>query len=252
MRAVTLLTVLAVMAAALPIAAQEQEPGLVAKVLRISVEPAQVLRFEQALREHLALHERAADSWAWHAWQVVNGQDHGQYLLRSHGHRWQDFDDHAAASDLDAADFVAHVAPYARSITSTLEVVEPAISSWSRDAARPNLVELVTYSIRFDGSRDFLHVVDKVHRAATQVRPGVQYVWSTTVNGSNGPTMTLAIPHTSWAELDRRANQVWDALREVYGEAEAELLRRLLAASIADQRSSILRYREDLSYQPGG
>jgi hypothetical protein len=62
-------------------------------------------QFEEALRQHLAFHRTNGDPWAWHTWQIVNGDMLGQYYLRTHGHQWRDFDANAELRRSDWSDF---------------------------------------------------------------------------------------------------------------------------------------------------
>jgi hypothetical protein len=255
MRQTKVLLVVAVLSTlAVAAVAQEESPGLVSKIYLVIVEPGDTLRFEAAFREHMQLHEKNNDSWSWHTWQIVNGEHFGQFLIRSHGHSWKDFDEHAEARRLDLADFMAHVAPHIKEISSTLEVFEPSISNWSDEDSRPQLVEMIRFSLHYAATEDFLGVIEKVHRAVREKDPSADYAWSTTVNGSDGPTMTLAVPRSGWADYAAGgdAASLWQMVEEVHGADEARALRETLGRSIRSQKSSVIQFRADLSYQAGG
>jgi hypothetical protein len=254
MRRAKVLLVLSILwVAAATAVAQEESPGLVSKIHLVIVEPGDTLEFEAAFREHLQLHKANNDPWSWHTWQIVNGEHFGQFLIRSHGHNWKDFDEHAEARRLDLADFMTHVAPHIEKISSTLEVLEPSISNWSDEDSRPELVEMTRFWLHYGASDDFLEVVQKIHRAVRSKDPSADYAWSTTVNGSEGPTMTLAVPLSGWADYaDNDEASVWEILEEVYGVDEGKALRDKLGRSIRSQKSSVIQFRADLSYEAGG
>ncbi len=244
----TLLAVLLV--TALPAGGQQVSPGLVSRIIRVEVDPGSILAFEAALREHMGLHAQNNDPWAWYTWQVVNGDRIGDFLIRSHGHHWQDFDRRSQVEELDLADLLANVAPHIRSMSSTLEVFEPSISNWPDDVGRPAMVELSRFWLTYEGVSEFVHVLQRVHRAVEEKDPSIQFAWSTTANGSEGPAMTLAVPRGSWEEFASDRSQIWKMVEEVHGETEARLLRATIGRAIRAASSSIIRYRADLSYEP--
>lgn len=233
-----------------PVAAQDDPPGLVAKSYTIDVTPGEVLEFETALREHLAAGVVNHDPWAWYTWQVVVGQDFGQYIIRSNGHQWQEFDARAELDRLARADLMATVARHVSSISSTLDSFEPAISNWPADLERPSLVEVTRYELIHGGTRDFLAAVEKIHRAVLDKDPSRYYGWLTTVTGADGPTMTLAVPHANWAAFEPNQPPLWKIVEEVYGETEARSIRDAIERTINSTSSSVLKLREDLSYEP--
>jgi hypothetical protein len=242
--------VAAVIGVVQPIAAQDDAPGLVAKSYTIDVKPAEVLQFEAALREHLAAGVVNHDPWAWHTWQVIIGQDFGQYIIRSNGHQWRGFDARAELDRLARADLMATVARHATSISSTLDMFEPALSNWPADLERPALVAVTRYELTYGGTRDFVAAVEKIHRAVLDRASSRHYGWLTTVNGSEGPTMTLAVPHANWSDFEPSQPPLWQIVEQVHGEAEAQSVRDTIERTIRSTSSSVLKLREDLSYEP--
>jgi hypothetical protein len=235
---------------ALPAAAQVELPGLMTKSFTIDVEPGEVLQFEAALREHLTAGVANQDPWAWYTWQVIVGQDFGQYIVRSHGHQWQEFDARAELDRLGRADFLATVAGHTKSIASTIEKFEPKISNWPPDLERPALVSATRYELTFGGVRGFVAAVEKLHRAVAEKDPERHYAWLTTVSGSEGPTMILAVPRENWADFEPSQPPLWEIVEQVYGEAEAQEIRDTIGRAVRSTSSSVLRLREDLSYEP--
>lgn len=242
--------IVAMIGTALPAVAQVDPPGLVAKSFTIDVKPSEVLAFETALREHLVAGVAHRDPWAWHTWQVIVGQDFGQYIIRSNGHRWQEFDARADLDRLARADLMATVARHTSSISSALDMFEPAISNWPADLERPAYVAVTRFQLKVGGTRDFLAAVEKVHRAVAEREPTRHYGWLTTVSGSNGPTMMLAVPHADWSDFEPARPPLWDIVGDVYGEAEAQSIRDAIERSVSSVSDFVLMLREDLSYEP--
>ncbi len=233
-----------------PVAAQDAVPGPITKSYQVTVKLDRFLQFEDAYRQHLQWHGKNNDNWAWHTWQVVSGQNLGQYIIRSHGHNWEDFDQEAALRQSEWADILTHVAPNLEIMTSSLETYEPQLSNWPADLARPALVEMTRFEIAFDGVQEFRQAIAKIQRAVLERAPDRHFAWLRTVNGSNGPTMVLAIPRASWADFKPADKPLWSLMEEVYGEAETTAIQKAIGGSIRSQNSFVVTYRADLSYTP--
>jgi hypothetical protein len=233
-----------------PAAAQDDAPGLITKSFKVEVKHDSFLQFEDAYRQHLQWHQKNEDSWGWHTWQIVNGEDLGQYLILSHGHRWQDFDADSAMRRSEWADFSTHIAPHLAAMSSKLESFEPAISNWPEGGDRPGLVELARFELTYEGFRNFRQAITKIHNAVVVKDPDRHFAWFTTVNGSNGPEMTLAIPHADWASFRPDETPLWTLIAEVHGQDEATALQKNIGESVRSQTTFVVEYRADLSYQP--
>ena len=251
MSRINLVIITALLAVAVaPVGAQEEPAGLISKSFTVDVKPDSFLQFEDAYRQHLQWHEKNGDGWAWNTWQVVNGANLGRYLLLSHGHRWADFDADAAMRQSEWADLLTHVAPLLEDMSSSLETFEPALSNWPVELAQPQLVEITEFELSFDGFRDFRAAIAKIRQAVVERDAARHYAWFTTLNGSDGPEMTLAVPRSSWSEFEPRETPLWSLVTDVYGEEEAETIRGVIATTVRRQQSYIVRYREDLSFRP--
>lgn len=235
---------------AVPAAADEPQPGPLAKSILLLVKPDRFPQFEEALRQHLGFHRTNHDPWAWHTWQIVNGDNLGQYYLRTHGHQWQDFDANADLRRTDWADFLANVAPHLQSMSSTISTVEPGLSRWPAELARPALVAVTRFELTYDGFREFRAAVEKVHAAVVASGRERHYAWLRTVNGAGGPEMTLLVPLAGWAELEPRQPPLATVIEQLYGAEAATALEQTIGATVRSISTSVVAYREDLSYQP--
>jgi len=233
-----------------PLAAQDVDPGLIAKSYQVTVKLDRFLQFEDAYRQHLQWHGKNGDDWAWHTWQVVSGQNLGQYIIRSHGHNWADFDRDTAMRRSEWADILTHIAPHLEKMTSSMETYEPQLSNWPVDSAVPALVEMTRFEISYDGVQDFRQAIAKIRSAVMEKAPDRHFAWLRTVNGSNGPTMVLAVPRASWSEFEPAATPLWSLMEEVYGPTETALIQQAIGQSIRSQHSFVVEYRADLSFVP--
>lgn len=233
-----------------PAAAQEESPGLISRTFTVEVRLDSILGFEDAYRQHLQWHEKNGDGWAWNTWQVVNGANLGRYLLLSHGHRWADFDSNPDMRQAEWADFLTHVAPHLDGLSSSLQTFEPALSNWPGEMAQPQLVEITEYQLTFEGFRDFRAAIAKIRQAVVDKDPTRHFAWFSTLNGSPGPKMILAVPRGAWADFEPDEVPLWSLVSDAYGEPEAESMRRTIATTVDRQESYVVRYREDLSFRP--
>ena len=244
--ALALLTVLAAVAAG----ADEPQPGLLDESILLVIRMDRFPQFEEALRQHLAFHRTNLDPWAWHTWQVVTGDNLGHYYLRTHGHKWQDFDAHAELRRSDWADFLANVAPHLQSMSSTISTLEPSLSSWPPELARAELVSITRFELAYDGFRAFRAAIEKIHSAVSTTERKRHYAWTSAVSGSDGPVMTLLVPLAGWADLEPRQPPLATVIEQVYGADAAASLERTIGSTVRAVSSSVVAYREDLSYQP--
>ena len=235
---------------ALAAAADEPQPGPLAKSIQLVVKPDRFPQFEEALRQHLAFHRTNQDPWAWHTWQVVNGDTLGQYILRTHGHQWRDFDANADLRRSDWADFLANVAPH-------LEVdVElhldprawPVPLAGGAGTPHPRIDHPLRAELRG------LPRVPRRRREGPRRRVG------------RGAGPSLCVDHHrqrrertrddsaraagSVAELEARQPPLWSLVEQRYGAEAAADLERTIGSTVRSISSSVVVYREDLSYQP--
>jgi hypothetical protein len=231
-------------------AAEEPQPGPLAKSILLVVKPDRYPQFEEALRLHLSFHRTNQDPWAWHTWQVVNGDELGAYYLRTHGRHWRDFDANPDLRRSDWADFLANVAPHLESMSSSIATLEPGLSNWPPGVARPALVSITRFELSPQGFREFRTAVETIHTALKERAPERHYAWTSTLNGSSGPEMTLLVPFASWAEMEPRQPPVASLVEQLYGAEAAAALERTIGSTVRSLSSSLVVYREDLSYQP--
>jgi len=106
------------------------------------------------------------------------------------------------------------------------------------------------FELRSDGYREFRAALGKIHAAMSDKAPDRYYAWSSTLNGSAGPEMTLLVPLARWAELEQRQPTVWQVIEDVYGAEQAAALREAIGTSVRTAHSEVVAYRGDLSYEP--
>lgn len=244
------LVVLSLLLLALPVLAQD-EPGTLARGFFLTIKPGMTQQFEAAYKQHIAWHRQQNDTWTWHTWQYETGERLGQYLVRTPGHHWEDFDAHAEFSAADTADFVAGAGQYVESVSSTFSRVLPKVSRWPEGDARPAFVEVLTFRLRYGAGREFNYAIKKINEAINKSDWPVHYAWLTTVSGGELGTYTLVLPHKNWAGFKDPEKSFPAMLEEVYGRVGAGKVLKAFTKSVLSESSQIARFRPDLSYTPG-
>jgi len=249
------LIVMTVCSIAIPLVAQEEEKpaSMVAKNHYVTVNSGQALAFEAAYKGHLEWHANKNDTWYWHTWQIANGQNIGQYIIRTGNHTWADFDEHAEFSKEDSAHYLENVSGYVKKLSSTMVVAVPDISKWPDDYGIPTMVDVNVFQINNQYSQAFYHTMEKIHKAIVEKEMPFTYSWSFVASGSEGPgeTWIMVFPFKSWAEYGASWEPAfWKMVEEVYGDYETDLIRKTMNKAIVHQENFMAAYRADLSYNP--
>lgn len=249
------LIVMTVCAIAIPLVAQEEEKPapMVAKNHYVTVNSGQALEFEAAYKGHLEWHANKNDTWYWHTWQIANGQNLGQYIIRTGNHTWADFDEHAEFSKEDSAHYLENVSGYVKKLSSTMVVAVPDISKWPDDYGIPTMVDVNVFQVSSQYSQAFYNAMEKIHKAIVEKEMPFTYSWSFVANGGEGPgeTWIMVFPFKSWTEYGASWEpNFWKMVEEVYGDYETDLIRKTMNKAIVHQENFMAAYRADLSYNP--
>ncbi len=244
------LVVLSLLLLALPVLAQD-EPGTLARGFFLTIKPGMTQQFEEAYKQHIAWHRQQNDTWTWHTWQYETGAQLGQYVVRTPGHHWEDFDAHAEFNAADAADFFAGPGQYVGSASSVFSRLLPKVSRWPEGDAIPAFVEVLTFRLRYGSGREFNYAIKKVTEAINKSDWPVHYAWLTTLRGGEFGTYILVLPHENWADFKEPEKPFEAMLEEVYGRVEADKVLKAFTKAVRSESSQIARFRPDLSYMPG-
>jgi hypothetical protein len=248
------LIMLTIVAIAAPLMAQEEgSPPMVAENFFVTTDPGLALEFESAYRDHMEWHAQENDTWYWHTWQIVSGNNVGQYIVRSGNHAWADFDEHAEFASDDWAHFQSNVAKYVKEMSSTMVVSDPDISNWPDDYGIPTMVDVTVFQVNNEYDRAFYHTIKKLHAAIIDKEMPFTYAWSFVASGGEGPgpTWVMVFPFKNWAEYGASWEpRFWQMVEEVYGDFETDLIRKMMNKAIVHGENYMVAYRPDLSYNP--
>lgn len=233
------------------VAMAQQDSDGIAQGFLIKPKPGMAQKFEEAYKAHVEWHRQQGDDWTWDTWQFETGEQIGQYIVRTGGHSWEDFDAKSEFREKDGDHYTANVAQYVESITGWFTRSRYDLSRLPEDDAGPfPLITVTEYRLNPGKGGDFNYVMGKVAEAAkTTNRPGY-YVVVQGAMGTNGPTRSIVGLEKNWAGFKPGEKSIREMMEEVYGLSESDSLRETFWKSVHSYQTNVLRYRADLSYQP--
>jgi len=245
------LALVSVLLLALPAVAQE-EPGVISQVYVVKPKAGMTQQFEEALKQHRDWLRQQNETWTWRVWQTVAGEDLGQYVIGSSGHRFEDFDAHAELAQANRARWIANVAQYVESISGSLRVYRADISRPPERGAPISLIWVSEIHLHVGTEDTFNYAAKKIDEAIEKTNWPVHYSWSQVIAGGPTPKFILVEPSENWAGFKGPEKRFRVMLEEAYGREEAEALLKLFREITKSETSRISSYRPDLSYVPAG
>ena len=204
--------------------------------------------FESALRDHIEWRKANGETWNWTTYQVVTGPNQGDYVVRSGGHTWADFDEYDAGfGPVGGLAYNATVLPLTASASMTITASDTTRMRLPDDLDEYNLLNVVTWTLVPGREGAFNEAIDKYHAAITEVDAPMYYVFINPVAGSTGPSMTLVIFEKNWAGFAEEDPTMNEIMTEKYGEDGFAEIVEQITSSIVSEETQIARLRRDLS-----
>ncbi len=208
--------------------------------------------FESALKQHVEWRMQNNDPWSWTTYQVIQGDNLGDFVVRSADHGWADFDAYDAGfGPKGSVQFLATVGPLMESETSSITALDTAHVRLPEDLAAITLIQVITYQVKPDQGQKFNEAIGKIHDAIVKKDYPVHYVFVNQVVGGAGPAVTLVVLFENWAAFEDPDQPMAALLAEVYGQEEAGKIFEEFSGSFTSVESSVLRVRPDLSVTSG-
>lgn len=209
--------------------------------------------FDAALERHMEWRADQGDPWGWHVYQVVQGKHAGDYVVRSGGHSWSDFDSYRSGFGQEAGDhFGAHVAPLIEKHKNYIEAVDTATVRWPEAMDDPALIEVTTYELKPGMAEQWWSAAEKFHEAIVQEdAEGYHYALTYPEAGSGGWARVVS-PHENWADFEDPPRSFEELMTAVHGEEEAQQIFEDFSSATSSFHTMVLRYRPDLSIEASG
>lgn len=225
--------------------AQDQDFAI---LYRLVPEAGTAAAFDAAIAEHAQWRRDEGDSWIWDLYQVVMGNDLGTYFARSPGHAWADIDAYDAGfGPRGGAHFERTVGPHLADNSNMITRARDEVLRLPEDPGEMRLFWLTVYRVKPGQMSEFWELVGQYHEAIVQADVPIHYSIHGVVAGGSGPEVHLVGLHRNWADFEMPDPNIYQALRDAYGEEEAEEIGRRFADTIESMENMVLRYRPDLS-----
>jgi len=223
-----------------------------AKVYWVKVKDGDSQAFQNALKQHAQWRMENGDPWSWNVYQVINGKNMGDFIIRSGGHSWADFDSYQDFNAKGSAEFGKTVSPYIAQITSLISANDTTLVNWYPNDDQVNLIQAYDYKLKPGHGMDFFNAI-KAYGEAIKKEGRKDYfnvIWN--VNGGSALTVTLVFPYKDWAEMEGPKEKWSDFTKRVLGAAKAKEVHDKLVNSYSDVHGYIVQLRRDLSVKAKG
>lgn len=231
-----------------PAAAQENPTVYMAYVLE--TEAAHFTDLETALKAQVKWYGENDETWHWHAWQIMTGENTGKIVFRSPNHFWKDMDERAERTARATTHFRSTVGPHLKSIAGNVGIFLMEQSSWPIDRPIPPMVTVIDFKLHFGMDEQFVHTIGRIHEVMSEGEWPIEYAWLARVSGGEVPYFRLVLPRESWADMQGPDKPFWAMMEEAIGRPDADALRTSLLECVREQSSFMARFRPDLSYTP--
>jgi len=240
---------LAVAALGVPVFAQEK-PGDVAIVYTAKPKPGGWSQLEGALKKHFGWHRAQKDTFAWMVWQVISGDNIGDFTVATLGHNWKDLDARAKFDQADEADFMPNVLPYIDKMSLHYMAMIAEASRPSGSQQPPAMLQVTHYFVNPSGIVRFNDALKEIKAVLDKADYPVHSSWYRLVNGGEGPQYVLVVERNSWAELEPMPKTLEQTIADATSPSKAVELMSAIRDSTRHVYSDMLQYRADLSYMP--
>lgn len=206
--------------------------------------------FEAALQKHVEWRKQQGDPWTWMVYQVVNGENLGDFYIRSGDHSWGDFDAYGEFSAKGAMEFNKTVTPHTDAIKGTISAVDMENSLWPEDASTVNLLSVTLFHLKPGQGPVFNQAVTQAVKVIKEHNRPVHFGFENMINGLNAGAVALIEPHENWASMQGPEEDLGAFMMRVMGQEEAMKLFQQFDSTYDRAESMVLMVRPDLSVLP--
>lgn len=206
--------------------------------------------FEEALRGHMEFREAQGDPWDWQIYQVVVGDNVGDYIAASWDHTWEDFDAYDAyeGAGILSAHFQATAGATLEDMTTVITDDSQGIEKLPEDPNyEVNLVFVTNFYLMPGKQGAFNEALMKFDEAIKEANVPFYYSSSVPAAGGSGPLYTIAGLTSNWAEFADPDPNMEQIMVEKYGEEDAVEIFNAFGEAVHHTESFVVRYRRDLS-----
>jgi hypothetical protein len=231
----------------------QEKPGTVAALELQKPKNGMVPQYEAGRKQKAAWHKQQNDPQPLFVWEVLTGEDTGNYVVGRLGQHWADFDKPAIPDETDLAQFQKLVGTYVDSVTAFYYEYMPEVSNPSDTKMPTKFHDSIHFYVRYGKDSEFRSAMDRIHAAAEKTKWPVNYYWYALASGGQTGVYLLVLPRNSWADFENKPDvkPFRDMLKDAFGQAEADSIVGRIDQSVEKETSQIVQFRPDLSYLPG-
>lgn len=232
---------------AAPAAAQEAAPAtnVVSQTVQVRPMPGQGAAFEAGVKAYMSWALEAGNDWTWLCWEVIAGNDTGEYRFGTYNHEWADFDSPPVDPAQTGAAIDQHIAPHVRDVVTTFAARRADLSNYSRTSPAP-MYMVYEHQVKVGKVEQFEAAMKQYHDLIVEHAPQVEYVVHQLVLGGETGRYMLALPMEGMGTMGEMPNL--DAImREALGDDAWQALSDDYFDSIVAETSSVVVLRRDLS-----
>lgn len=232
--------------------AADAEKGTISRVYNDVVAPAEQVAYEAGVKAFNKCLAEHGSKYTWTAW----GHETGNTYLYSYvagPYTWADFDKMGEIGKACDAAWRTSSNPHLKGETSAFLELKSELSHAAKDTnAKPNLMNVVWFTLKRgrEASDAFTDGMKKVAAAAEKANWSNHFILQKVRGGDKDfPDYILASQYKSWADYGADPNPaLWKMVEGVYGQAEADAIRKSVNGAIEDLHSHINKYNEELTY----
>jgi hypothetical protein len=232
--------------------AAEAEKGMISRVYNDVVVPTEQVAYEAGVKAYNKCLAEHGFKYSWTAW----GHETGNTYLYSYvagPYTWADFDKAGEVGKACDPAWRTNSNPHLKSEVSAFLELRPELSYAPKEAnAKPNLMNVVWFTLKpgREAGDAFADGMKKIAAAAEKANWPNHFIVQRVRGGDKDfPDYILASQHKNWAEYGAASNpMLWKMVEGVYGQADADAIRKSINGAIDDVHSHVNKYNEELTY----
>jgi hypothetical protein len=225
-----------------------------ARVYQVTPTSGDGAGFVAAMRDHMEWRGEHGDPWSWTTYQIVVGEDSGDFVIRSGGHAWADLDAYEdwGSENGVGPEFGSTVAPLIAGGQDAITVTDTIRRRLPENMVDMEFFPVTVYYTRPSRRADFMDAWTQFHEAVVEADAEFYYALTTNTMGGEGNAVTVVGFSEDWAGMAQGDQSAVELLNAAYGEDGAQELFDKFTGSFYASESYMLRMRRDLSVTGAG
>jgi len=230
--------------------AQEAEPGNIVRATINTPMPGMRAAYEEGVKRHQQWHREHKDTWTYNVWEQVSGPGTGNYVHRTAGHHWADFDQSRFDAQAHSANAAENIWKHRAATETQFSFLVRSLSTIAERDGPPAMVVVNTVKLKPDKGPLLASAVREIREARKKVGKSREFYVNWLVNSGINGTLMMVSPRENWADRGGPWGENRAVLTEVHGEGQARLIMDRFSEAIEESTSAVFKYRPDLSYHP--